>query len=91
MSEVEGDGGDGGEGGEGPSGWAAVSCSFAVLLAVALSYKRLDANGGKNWKIHAAFGVATLLAVGVVPESLSSYVFTQLTVTLVGAVYPIYR
>ena len=56
-----------------------------------MSYKRLDANGGKNWKIHAAFGVATLLAVGVVPESLSSYVFTQLTVTLVGAVYPIYR
>jgi len=74
-----------------PSRWIATACSCALLLGVAASYKYLDANRGADWRIHAAYGVAALCAVVVVPEGVSSYLFTELTVTLVGAAYPIYR
>lgn len=75
----------------GPGPWLSTGCSLAVLLAVALSYKRLQPNRGVDWRIHAAVGAAALFSVTVVPDGVSAYVFTQLTVTLVGAVYPIYR
>jgi len=71
--------------------WLSTGCSAAVLLAVALSYKHLDSNRGADWRVHAAYWAAALCSVAVVPEEFSSYVFTELTVTLVGAVYPIYR
>mmetsp|Transcript_16557 Transcript_16557/g.35975 ORF Transcript_16557/g.35975 Transcript_16557/m.35975 type:complete len:378 (+) Transcript_16557:135-1268(+) len=71
--------------------WIEVSCSFAVLAVVALSYKFLNPNGGRVWKIHAIYFASAICTVVFLPQSIASYIFTDLTVTLVGAVYPIYR
>ncbi|KAL9190202.1 hypothetical protein ACHAXT_007413 [Thalassiosira profunda] len=71
--------------------WATVGCSLAVLAAASLSYTFITPNRGVDLKIHAAYVIAAICAVAFTPASIGSYVFTELTVTLVGAVYPIYR
>mmetsp|Transcript_35375 Transcript_35375/g.74691 ORF Transcript_35375/g.74691 Transcript_35375/m.74691 type:complete len:394 (-) Transcript_35375:799-1980(-) len=71
--------------------WLMVGCSCAVLAAVSLSYKYTEPNRGEDWKIHAIYWVAAVCSIEFIPESITSYIFTQLTVSLVGAVYPIYR
>ena len=71
--------------------WSSLSCSFAVLALVSLSYKFLPSNGGRNFKIHALYWVVAIVTVIVLPSEVSSHVFTGLTITLVGAIYPVYR
>ena len=71
--------------------WISVACSFAVLAAVSLSYKVLEPNGGVDWKIHAVYWAAAVCSISFIPHEITSYIFTELTVTLVGAVYPVYR
>lgn len=71
--------------------WVTVGCSFAVLAAASLSYTYIEPNRGIDWKIHAAYLAVAICSVVFIPEDYSSYVFTELTVTLVGCVYPIYR
>mmetsp|Transcript_1989 Transcript_1989/g.4297 ORF Transcript_1989/g.4297 Transcript_1989/m.4297 type:complete len:376 (+) Transcript_1989:37-1164(+) len=71
--------------------WITVSCSAAVLAVASLSYTRLEPNRGTDWKIHAAYLAIAICSVVFIPESIASYIFTELTVTLVGCVYPIYR
>jgi len=71
--------------------WISVACSFAVLAAVSLSYTVLEPNGGVDWKIHAVYWAAAVCSISFIPHEITSYIFTELTVTLVGAVYPVYR
>ncbi|KAL3809973.1 hypothetical protein ACHAXA_007749 [Cyclostephanos tholiformis] len=71
--------------------WSSLTCSFAVLALVSLSYKFLPSNRGRNFKIHALYWAVAIVTVIVLPSDVSSYVFTGLTITLVGAIYPIYR
>mmetsp|Transcript_21822 Transcript_21822/g.52761 ORF Transcript_21822/g.52761 Transcript_21822/m.52761 type:complete len:386 (+) Transcript_21822:130-1287(+) len=71
--------------------WIKAGCSFAVLAAVALTYKFLKPNSGRVPKIHGLYWAVTISTVLLVPEDVASYVFTALTVTLVGAIYPIHR
>jgi len=71
--------------------WAVVACSVAVLAAVSLSYSCITPNRGTDLRIHAAYLVVAACSVVFVPESIAGYVFTELTATLVGCVYPIYR
>jgi hypothetical protein len=71
--------------------WISLICSFAVLAVVSLSYKFLQSNRGRNFKIHALYWAVAVIIVVLLPGDVSSYVFTGLTITLVGAVYPIYR
>lgn len=70
--------------------WITVSCSFAVLAAASLSYTYIEPNRGVCWKIHAVYLAVAICSVIFIPEDIASYIFTELTVTLVGAVYPIY-
>lgn len=79
ASEVEGD----------RSLWVSLVCSFAVFAAVASSYKYIEPKQGACWKIHAIYWAVSICSVAFLPGG--SYVFSELTVTLVGAVYPIYR
>ena len=67
--------------------WISVACSFAVLAAVSLSYTVLEPNGGVDWKIHAVYWAAAVCSISFIPHEITSYIFTELTVTLVGAVY----
>lgn len=71
--------------------WISICCSLAILAAASLSYKYIEPNGGADLKIHAAYLAVAFCSIAFLPVGVSSYVFTELTVTLVGAVYPIYR
>ena len=64
--------------------------SLAVLLFVAL-IGRKEPNGGRNIKLHFLYFGGAACAVILLPTSIAQYVFTELTVTLVGALYPIFR
>ncbi|EJK68541.1 hypothetical protein THAOC_10268 [Thalassiosira oceanica] len=64
--------------------------SVAILVFVAL-IGRKEPNQGLDTKLHFLyFGVAAC-AVILLPSSIAQYVFTELSVTLVGALYPIFR
>ena len=68
-----------------------VPCSLAVLATVAVLYKFLPSNRGRSFKIHALYWTVAIVTVIVLPSEVSSYVFNGLTITLVGALYPVYR
>jgi len=67
-----------------------IVASLGILLVIAI-VGRKDPNQGRNTKIHLVYIAASLLFVLLLPSSVAAYIFTQLTVTLVGFVYPIYR
>ena len=71
--------------------WISVPCSFAILLVVSLAYKLIKSNNGRNAKIHALYWAIAVPTIIILPEDVATYIFTELTITLVGAVYPIYR
>jgi len=71
--------------------WISVGASLAILAGVSLSYTYLEPNQGVDWKIHAIYFAVAICSVIFIPEGIASYVFTELTVSLVGCVYPIYR
>ena len=71
--------------------WITLGGAFGVLVAVALSYKFIEPNQGRDWKIHAVYLVAAICASVFIPTSVAQYMFSSLTVAFVGAVYPIYR
>ena len=70
--------------------WITLACSLGVLAAVSASYKFLEPNP-YDWKYHAIYWIVAILVIVLLPASISSYIFSSLTVTLVGAVYPVYR
>ena len=71
--------------------WLTVGCSAVVLAAVSLSYSFIEPNRGVDLKAHAIYAAASICSVAFIPTNISSYVFTELSVTLVGCVYPVYR
>ena len=71
--------------------WITVGCSVAVLLAVSLAYRCIEPNRGVDLRIHLAYIIIAVCSVVFIPGDYSGYVFTELTVTLVGCVYPVYR
>jgi len=76
---------------DGNSIWIKVLCSLVVYAVVASCYKFINQNGGRVWKFHMMYLAFAICAVILVPESIACYIYTELTVTLVGAVYPVYR
>ena len=70
--------------------WITLACSIGILAAVAVSYKYLEPNP-YDWKHHVIYWIIAILIIVLLPSSVSSYIFSSLTVTLVGAVYPVYR
>ena len=71
--------------------WLTVGCSAVVLAAVSLSYSFIEPNRGVDIKAHAIYAAASICSVAFIPTNIASYIFTELSVTLVGCVYPVYR
>lgn len=67
------------------------ACAIGMLAAVILSWKFLESNCGRDWRIHAIYWAIAIAVIILLPTSISLYIFSDLTVALVGAVYPIYR
>jgi hypothetical protein len=68
-------------------------CSLGVLLVIALGDKYIGPNGGKDVKMHVLY-VATAIALVVLLPIMNiggQYIYTELTVALVGAMFPVYR
>jgi hypothetical protein len=74
-----------------PNIYLQIFCSLTILAAASLSYKFLQPNGGTDLKSHVIYAVVSLTLVLFLPSSVASYLFTELSVTFVGCVYPIYR
>ena len=67
-------------------------CSLGVLLVTSLGYKYIDPTGGKDVKIHVLYIATAIVLVALLPlTNIGQYVYTELTVALVGAMYPVYR
>ena len=68
-----------------------LGCSLGVLLTASLGYNFLQPNGGTCIKIHLVYFASAICLVAFLPENIANYVFTELSVSLVGAMYPVYR
>ena len=68
-----------------------LGCSLGVLLAASLGYSLIQPNGGQCIKIHLVYFAYAICLVAFLPTSIANHVFTELTVSLVGAMYPVYR
>lgn len=68
--------------------WITLGCSLAVQAAVALSYKFIEPNHGKDWRVHLVYFATAICSLAFIPKSVASYVFTELTVAFVGYVKP---
>eukprot|EP00985_Skeletonema_marinoi_P031826 scaffold37823_cov201-Skeletonema_marinoi.AAC.2 len=66
-------------------------CSLGVLMVVSLGYSCIKPNGGQCIKIHLVYFASAICLVAFLPTNIAKYVFTELTVSLVGAMYPVYR
>jgi FtsH-binding integral membrane protein len=71
--------------------YLSIACSLAILAATSISYKFIESNRGTELKYHIVYVVIALALVVFLPVDIGEYVFTELTVTFVGCVYPIYR
>lgn len=66
--------------------------SLGVLIAVTLAYHKLERNLGRNWVPHAIYWGVAGLCIGLVSvTSIGPYVFSGLTVTVIGFGLPIYE
>jgi hypothetical protein len=75
-----------------PNAWGVFGASIAVLAAVAISYHTLERNRGRQWIPHAIYwAVAVIVIVLLGPTSIAPYIFSTLTVTVVGVALPIYE
>lgn len=83
ISEINDDGS--------PNLWIQLTCSLAILAGASLSYKFIEPNNGNDIKCHIIYAAVAFTSVLFLPASIGSYIFTELSVTLVGCVYPIYR
>lgn len=66
--------------------WITLGCSLAVQAAVAFSYKFIEPNHGKDWRVHLIYFATAICSLAFIPRSVASYVFTELTVAFVGYV-----
>ena len=65
-----------------------------VVLIVALAViasKGFERNKGNNIKIHAVYAIFTALCVIFIPVQAKDILFTQLSVVVVGTVFPLYE
>lgn len=73
------------------SPWIVLASSVAVISFAALSYRFVESNEGKDWKAHLIYWGVAAAVMALLPFSISKYVFSGLTLTFVGTVFPIYE
>jgi Ca2+/Na+ antiporter len=74
-----------------PNLYLQIACSLFILLGTSLSYKFIEPNGGTDVKYHAIYFGSAFVFILFLPATVASYIFTELTVTFIGCIYPIYR
>jgi len=71
--------------------WISIASSLAVLAVVALLTKKLPQERDFRWGIHLRYWIVAILTIVFLPFEISKYVFSELTVSLIGFVFPIYE
>jgi hypothetical protein len=76
-----------------PNAWVVLGASLGVLALVTLSYHKLESSRtrGRQWLPHAIYVAVAILVIVTLPTSVAAYIFSGLTVTVVGVVLPIYE
>lgn len=74
-----------------PNIYLQIVCSLSMLSVTSLSYKFIEPNSGTDIRSHAIYAAVSFALIAFMPTSIASYIFTELTVTFIGCVYPIYR
>ena len=76
-----------------PIAWVSIVTSLAVTVAVAVAFHYGPARThGRERLPHAIYWVSALILVGVLPLTVvAGYIFTALTATAVGTIFPIYE
>jgi hypothetical protein len=68
-----------------------IASSLAVLGLVAILTKKLTQERDFHWQIHLRYWIVALLVIVLLPFSISKYVFSELTLALIGALFPVYE
>ena len=78
-----------------------ICSSLGVLTAASLGYKYStptnqggDSNGSgstNNLKAHVIYALSAIFTIFCLPTHIAQYIFTELTVSFIGALYPVYR
>lgn len=71
--------------------WISLACSLAVLGLVAFLTKKLAQERDFRWAIHLRYWAVAIVTIVLLPLGISKYVFSELTVSLIGFVFPIYE
>lgn len=75
-----------------PATWITIVCSVSTVAVVALAYHGLERTRGRHWKTQLLYWTASIaVIVGLPYTTLDLYLFTGLTATLIGTVFPIYE
>jgi hypothetical protein len=69
------------------------ACSTVILMGVALSYHALERNFGRPWLPHVIYWGIAALVIGLLSPltNIAPYIFSGLTVTVLGVALPIYE
>jgi len=80
---------------EGLSPYGVAGGTLGVLALVLIGYhvfeQDIRVERGKNWKWHAVYWVIAVPIIFFVPHSVTQYVFSNLTMTVVGFAVPVYE
>ncbi len=68
-----------------------VGCSLAVLVVVAVLTRKLKQKREFVLRIHLTYWLGAIVVTAALPYSISKYVFSELTVAIVGCLLPVYE
>ena len=75
-----------------------ICSSLGVLTAASLGYKYSqptnqggDISSTNNLKAHVIYAICAIFTIFCLPTHIAQYIFTELTVSFIGALYPVYR
>lgn len=78
-----------------------IGCSLGVLTAASLGYKysqptnqdssSSSTTNNHNLQAHVIYALCAIFTIFCLPTHIAQYIFTELTVSFIGALYPVYR
>eukprot|EP00980_Cylindrotheca_fusiformis_P010410 scaffold2315_cov113-Cylindrotheca_fusiformis.AAC.3 len=68
-----------------------IGSSLAVLAVVAVLTIKLTQERDFRWQIHLRYWIVGILVIVFLPFPIARYVFSELTLSLVGALFPVYE
>jgi len=71
--------------------WITIATSLVILVIVAIAYHNVERTRGRQWVPHAVYFGCAILLIIFLPTSIAKYVFSALSVTFMGTLFPIYE